>query len=136
VRVFAQYLYFCTSKASKLGTTGRERGYSGRSGWQARAHYSRSICTFVLVKPVNWVPQVESADILVAAAGKPGLIKGQWIKEGAVVIDVGEEGCGTLTLLALLVLKYLIIKGHWIKEGAVVIDVGEEGSGCLLYLLY
>ncbi|HCA27111.1 MAG TPA: bifunctional methylenetetrahydrofolate dehydrogenase/methenyltetrahydrofolate cyclohydrolase FolD [Betaproteobacteria bacterium] len=32
---------------------------------------------------------VKSADILVAAAGKPSLIRGEWIKEGAIVIDVG-----------------------------------------------
>jgi len=32
---------------------------------------------------------VRSADILVVAAGKPGLIRGEWIKPGAVVIDVG-----------------------------------------------
>ena len=30
-----------------------------------------------------------SADIVVAAAGKPGLVKGEWIKPGAIVIDVG-----------------------------------------------
>ncbi len=30
-----------------------------------------------------------SADVVVACAGKPGLVKGDWIKEGAVVIDVG-----------------------------------------------
>ncbi len=29
------------------------------------------------------------ADILIAAAGKPHLVKGDWIKEGATVIDVG-----------------------------------------------
>lgn len=32
---------------------------------------------------------VKQADILVSAAGQPGLIKGEWIKEGATVIDVG-----------------------------------------------
>jgi len=32
---------------------------------------------------------VAGADILVSAAGAPGLIKGSWIKPGAVVIDVG-----------------------------------------------
>ncbi|MEW6613174.1 MAG: bifunctional methylenetetrahydrofolate dehydrogenase/methenyltetrahydrofolate cyclohydrolase FolD [Pseudomonadota bacterium] len=32
---------------------------------------------------------VGQADILVAAAGKPGLIRGEWIKPGSVVIDVG-----------------------------------------------
>ena len=32
---------------------------------------------------------VQRAEILIAAAGKPGLIKGEWIKPGSVVIDVG-----------------------------------------------
>ena len=32
---------------------------------------------------------VKQADIVIAAAGKPGLVKGEWIKEGATVIDVG-----------------------------------------------
>ena len=26
---------------------------------------------------------------MIAAAGKPGLIKGEWIKRGAIVIDIG-----------------------------------------------
>ena len=30
-----------------------------------------------------------SADILIAAIGKPEFIKGDWIKKGATVIDVG-----------------------------------------------
>jgi methylenetetrahydrofolate dehydrogenase (NADP+)/methenyltetrahydrofolate cyclohydrolase len=32
---------------------------------------------------------VRMADVLCVAAGKPGLVPGEWIKEGAVVIDVG-----------------------------------------------
>jgi methylenetetrahydrofolate dehydrogenase (NADP+)/methenyltetrahydrofolate cyclohydrolase len=32
---------------------------------------------------------VGRADILVVAAGKPGLVKGEWVKPGATVIDVG-----------------------------------------------
>ena len=32
---------------------------------------------------------VRQADIVVAAAGRPGMIKGDWIKPGATVIDVG-----------------------------------------------
>jgi methylenetetrahydrofolate dehydrogenase (NADP+)/methenyltetrahydrofolate cyclohydrolase len=32
---------------------------------------------------------VRSADIVVAAVGRPELIRGEWIKEGAVVIDAG-----------------------------------------------
>ncbi len=37
---------------------------------------------------------VGRADIIVAAAGKPGLVKGEWIKPGAVVIDVGINRTG------------------------------------------
>lgn len=33
--------------------------------------------------------QVSRADIVVVAVGKPGIVKGEWIKPGAVVIDVG-----------------------------------------------
>ncbi len=32
---------------------------------------------------------VARADIVVAAAGKAGLIKGEWIKPGAIVVDIG-----------------------------------------------
>jgi len=33
--------------------------------------------------------QVSRADVVVSAAGQPGLVKGDWIKPGAIVIDVG-----------------------------------------------
>ncbi len=32
---------------------------------------------------------VGMADILVVAVGKPGIVRGEWVKPGAVVIDVG-----------------------------------------------
>ncbi|SEL37368.1 methylenetetrahydrofolate dehydrogenase (NADP+) / methenyltetrahydrofolate cyclohydrolase [Atopomonas hussainii] len=32
---------------------------------------------------------VRNADLVVVAVGKPGLVKGEWIKPGAIVIDVG-----------------------------------------------
>ncbi len=32
---------------------------------------------------------VASADLVVAAAGKAGLVKGEWIKPGAIVVDIG-----------------------------------------------
>lgn len=38
---------------------------------------------------------LRSADIVISAVGKPHLIKGEWIKKGAIVIDVGtavEDG--------------------------------------------
>ena len=33
--------------------------------------------------------RVRDADILVVAVGRPGLVPGEWVKPGAVVIDVG-----------------------------------------------
>lgn len=32
---------------------------------------------------------IRRADLVVVAAGKPGLVKGDWIKSGAIVIDIG-----------------------------------------------
>ena len=32
---------------------------------------------------------VKRAEVLVVAMGKPGFIKGAWVREGAIVIDVG-----------------------------------------------
>jgi methylenetetrahydrofolate dehydrogenase (NADP+)/methenyltetrahydrofolate cyclohydrolase len=32
---------------------------------------------------------IERADLVVVAAGKPGLVKGEWIKKGAIVVDIG-----------------------------------------------
>jgi len=42
---------------------------------------------------------IRRADIVVAAAGRPGLVRGEWIRPGAVVIDVGinRRENGTLT---------------------------------------
>jgi methylenetetrahydrofolate dehydrogenase (NADP+)/methenyltetrahydrofolate cyclohydrolase len=37
---------------------------------------------------------VRRADIVVAAAGRPGLVRGAWIREGAIVIDVGINRLG------------------------------------------
>ncbi|TXR53547.1 bifunctional methylenetetrahydrofolate dehydrogenase/methenyltetrahydrofolate cyclohydrolase FolD [Reinekea thalattae] len=37
----------------------------------------------------NLEQHIRQADIVVAAAGKPGLIQGEWIADGAIVIDVG-----------------------------------------------
>lgn len=37
----------------------------------------------------NLAKMVMQADLIIAAAGKPGLIQGDWIKPGAIVIDIG-----------------------------------------------
>lgn len=40
-------------------------------------------------KTVDLPGEVSRADIVIAAMGKPRFVKGEWIKEGATVIDVG-----------------------------------------------
>jgi methylenetetrahydrofolate dehydrogenase (NADP+) / methenyltetrahydrofolate cyclohydrolase len=47
----------------------------------------------------NLPARVRGADIVVVAAGSPGLIQGDWVKPGAVVIDVGinRQKTGHLT---------------------------------------
>ena len=48
-------------------------------------------CTVTIAhsKTINLPSVCKEADILIAAVGKPKIIKGSWIKEGAIVIDVG-----------------------------------------------
>lgn len=48
-------------------------------------------CTVTIAhsKTVNLPAKARQADILVAACGCPSLVKGDWIKAGAIVIDVG-----------------------------------------------
>lgn len=43
--------------------------------------------------------KVGMADVLIAAVGQPEMIKGKWIKEGAVVIDVGVNRVGEKKLV-------------------------------------
>jgi methylenetetrahydrofolate dehydrogenase (NADP+)/methenyltetrahydrofolate cyclohydrolase len=45
--------------------------------------------TFVHSKTPDPATKVRLADIVIAAAGAPGLVKREWIKPGAIVIDVG-----------------------------------------------
>ncbi len=40
-------------------------------------------------KTADIAKKIERADIVIAALGRPGFVKGEWIKQGAVVIDVG-----------------------------------------------
>ncbi|NMB38527.1 MAG: bifunctional methylenetetrahydrofolate dehydrogenase/methenyltetrahydrofolate cyclohydrolase FolD [Firmicutes bacterium] len=49
-------------------------------------------------KTKDLAAECRQADILVAAVGKPEMVKADWIKPGAVVIDVGINKVGTKTL--------------------------------------
>lgn len=40
-------------------------------------------------RTVDLAAEVSRADVVIAAAGKAGLVRGEWIRPGAVVIDVG-----------------------------------------------
>lgn len=48
-------------------------------------------CTVTLVhsRTQHIEEEIRQADIVVAAIGKPNFVQGDWIKEGAVVVDVG-----------------------------------------------
>ena len=48
-----------------------------------------AVCHVATSERGNLEGHVRRAEILIVAVGKPGLIKGEWIKEGAIVIDVG-----------------------------------------------
>ena len=47
----------------------------------------------------NLAEVVRGADVVIAAVGVPEMIKGEWIKEGAVVIDVGVNRVGEKKLV-------------------------------------
>ena len=42
----------------------------------------------------NLEEQVRRAELLVVAVGKPGIVRGEWIREGAIVVDVGMNRLG------------------------------------------
>ncbi|ELP62585.1 bifunctional 5,10-methylenetetrahydrofolate dehydrogenase/5,10-methenyltetrahydrofolate cyclohydrolase [Streptomyces turgidiscabies] len=45
--------------------------------------------TYCHSRTVGLAERVAEADVVVAAVGRPGLIRGEWIKPGAVVVDAG-----------------------------------------------
>jgi methylenetetrahydrofolate dehydrogenase (NADP+)/methenyltetrahydrofolate cyclohydrolase len=50
-------------------------------------------------RTANLAAEVRSADVVIAAVGRPEMIKGDWIKPGAVVIDVGVNRVGEKKLV-------------------------------------
>ncbi|XP_053882382.1 C-1-tetrahydrofolate synthase, cytoplasmic isoform X2 [Malaclemys terrapin pileata] len=51
--------------------------------------WSHATVTTCHTKTAALAEEVSKADILVVAAGKPEMVKGEWIKPGAIVIDCG-----------------------------------------------
>ena len=73
---------------------------------------------------------VAQADIVVVAAGKPGLVKGEWIKEGAIVIDVGINRQTDGKLIGDVVYETALPRAGWITP--VPGGVGPMTRACLL----
>lgn len=48
-----------------------------------------TVCHIATSQAGKLEEHVRRAEVLIVAVGKPGLIKGEWIKDGAVVVDVG-----------------------------------------------
>ncbi|MEI8355067.1 MAG: bifunctional methylenetetrahydrofolate dehydrogenase/methenyltetrahydrofolate cyclohydrolase FolD [Deltaproteobacteria bacterium] len=81
-------------KESGIDITGKEVVIVGRSNIVGKpvafmCLQQNATVTLCHTKTVNLEKKVKMADVLIAAVGKPEMIKGSWIKEGAVVIDVG-----------------------------------------------
>jgi len=57
---------------------------------------------------------VRRADILVVAVGKPGLVKGEWIKPGSMVIDVGMNRLDSGKLVGDIEFDGAIERAGWI----------------------
>ena len=81
-------------KRERLDLVGAEAVVVGRSvlvGKPMAQLLLRESCTVTMAhSKTRDLPSVcRRADILVAAVGKSGMIKGDWIKPGAIVIDVG-----------------------------------------------
>ncbi|CDK28242.1 unnamed protein product [Kuraishia capsulata CBS 1993] len=79
---------------SGVELSGKHAVVIGRSdivGTPVAAMLRNADCTVTIVhsRSTNIPEIVRGADIVVAAVGRPNFVKGEWIKPGAVVIDVG-----------------------------------------------
>lgn len=86
-------------KESGIDLSGKEVVVVGRSNIVGKpvafmCLQQNATVTLCHSKTRNLAEKVKSADVLIAAVGKPEMIKGEWIKEGAVVIDVGVNRTG------------------------------------------
>ncbi len=81
-------------KESGIDLSGKEVVVVGRSNIVGKpvalmCLHQNATVTLCHSKTKNLPEKIGMADILIAAVGKPEMIKGEWVKEGAVVIDVG-----------------------------------------------
>ena len=73
---------------------------------------------------------VATADIVVAAVGRPGMVRGAWIKPGAAVIDVGINRTADGKLVGDVAYAEAVERAGWITP--VPGGVGPMTRACLL----
>ncbi|WP_312939593.1 bifunctional methylenetetrahydrofolate dehydrogenase/methenyltetrahydrofolate cyclohydrolase FolD [Stutzerimonas balearica] len=78
----------------------------------------------------NLESHVRRADLVVVAVGKPGLVKGEWIKPGAIVIDVGINRLADGRLVGDVDFTIAAERASWITP--VPGGVGPMTRACLL----
>ncbi|MBD1553214.1 bifunctional methylenetetrahydrofolate dehydrogenase/methenyltetrahydrofolate cyclohydrolase FolD [Pseudomonas typographi] len=78
----------------------------------------------------NLEAHVRRADLVVVAVGRPGLVKGEWIKPGAIVIDVGINRQADGRLVGDVVYDTAVQRAGWITP--VPGGVGPMTRACLL----
>jgi methylenetetrahydrofolate dehydrogenase (NADP+)/methenyltetrahydrofolate cyclohydrolase len=91
-------------KAEGVDLTGKEVVVVGRSNIVGKPvalmclaeHATVTICHS---RTKGLADKVRQADVVIAAVGRPEMIKGDWIKPGAIVIDVGVNRVGEKKLV-------------------------------------
>ncbi|MFC0667052.1 bifunctional methylenetetrahydrofolate dehydrogenase/methenyltetrahydrofolate cyclohydrolase FolD [Azotobacter chroococcum] len=78
----------------------------------------------------NLAEHASRSDLVVVAAGKPGLVKGEWIKPGAIVIDVGINRLDDGRLVGDVEFSAAAERAGWITP--VPGGVGPMTRACLL----
>lgn len=80
------------------------------------AEWATVVQTHIHTRDIEAICQ--SADVLVTAVGKPGLVRGSWIRPGSVVIDVGTT-------------RVSIGDGHFRVLGDVAFDEAVQVAGAI-----
>jgi methylenetetrahydrofolate dehydrogenase (NADP+) / methenyltetrahydrofolate cyclohydrolase len=132
--------YGCVLLAKRAGTAlaGKHAVILGRSilvGRPAALLFLAEDCTVTVAhsKTQDLAAVCRSADILVPAIGRPRFVPGDWVKEGAIVLDVGinrvEEG-GKSRLVGDVDFDSASTRAGWITP--VPGGVGPMTIACLL----
>lgn len=76
-----------------------------------RRHATVTVCHS---RTRNLADVVRAADVVVAAVGRPRMVKGDWIREGAVVIDVGVNRLDDGKLVGDVDYEAALTRASWI----------------------